>query len=448
MNHAIRILIILLFSGLLSQARTSSENRKYIREHISFYYAAHPNTDTAAILLSMAASEKDPRNVFNGNTNMDKLQAFLVSLLNDSTHGGDGVLQLGVYSILSIRGEKIAAFLYDDSTPFNEAAKTKFINNMDAGNHVFPIAFNGALNGYGGAIHIGQHFLKSQSHPKALFVILHELVHTQDMTKFAEHKFLVGSDWYTYGYDDRHDIDEAIPAGPFAFSEGIADAFAYKFAVGQNYTPSLDTWHTTEREIKVEMKTPGETPLPDKDPDVWMYKQLENDKVVPYRKGTSYAFYHLNNLPVNVLTHVEMITMEILYFSMEQMGIEKTVEAMREYNAGLKNILVFGTASARLLWNLSFQSTPQAMQGNKMDVCTDYPANKLFLYPIALADYFTGYTAKTEADFRNSYGNDKSEKMIGCYWQGREKIRKAIKTKTDVKSALDHLALVCGMTAR
>lgn len=403
----------------------AAADRTYILSKLKFYYVANPNTDTTKSLLTMASSATDARNVFGGNANMAPLITFLKSLLNDRDHGGDESYQLAFKEILKIRDKVLAVFMYNDAVPFNNFAKSNFINCVDAQGYEWPCATNSRTGPYFGKIHIGQHFFGKYNATDAKFVLLHELTHTQDLSEFPQHAFYVNAKWYNYGSDGTHYYEEAIPSMGFAFMEGIANAFAYQFAGAQTYGPALATWFSPTREIMVEMATPSPAPTGTASPDIWLYSQLQAAGVTPISTSAGYARYRLNQLPARILIHNEMIIANILLAYMYNISFTRVARALKTYNVGPTSVFSGNGNLQTMMTVLCQAGLPESMQAQSFPSCANFPDRKEYLLPLAYADYFTSFSATSLTAFNQLFDNGMNADLIQCYWNNRTAVKNA-----------------------
>jgi hypothetical protein len=325
--------------------------------------------------------------------------------------------------------------MYNDAVPFNNFAKNTFINCTDAAGYEWPCATNSKTGPYFGKIHIGQHFFTSVTATNAKWVLLHELTHTQDMSDFAQHPFNVNNRWYHYGADGGHSFDEAVPSMGFAFMEGIANAFAYQFGGAQTYGPTLSSWFTPTREIRVEMATPTPAPTPGAHPDIWLYAQLQAAHVTPLRTAGGYAFYRISQLPARFIVHNEMVIANILLAYMEHISFRRVARALKTYNQGSASVFSGNGNLQTMMTVLCQVGLPESMQAQSFASCASFPARKEYLLPLAYADYFTGFSSTSLADFNQLFDNGMNGDLIQCYWNNRPAVRAAA-TATGVTNFL------------
>ena len=427
----------------------AAADRTYILSKLKFYYVANPNTDTTKSLLTISGSPTDPRTVFGGNAGMAPMVTFLKSLLNNPANGGDESFQYAFKEILKIRDKVLAVFMYNDAVPFNNFAKNTFINCVDRAGYEWPCATNSATGPYFGKIHIGQHFFTSVTATNAKWVLLHELTHTQDMSDFPQHPFVVNGNWYHYGADGGHSFDEAVPSMGFAFMEGIANAFAYQFGGSQNYGPTLSTWFTPTREIRVEMTTPTPAPTPGAHPDIWLYAQLQAAGVTPVRTSGNYAFYRISQLPARFIVHNEMVIANILLAYMEHISFSRVARALKTYNQGSTSVFSGNGNLQTMMTVLCQVGLPESMQAQSFGSCASFPDRKEYLLPLAYADYFTGFSSTSLTAFNQLFDNGMNADLIQCYWNNRSAV-KAAATAATVRNFLQastEIAIALGINS-
>jgi hypothetical protein len=447
-HKALIALLLFISFGSHRIFADAAGDRAYILSKLKFYYVANPNTDTTRTLLALSASPTDDRNVFGGNAGMTPMKNFLKSLLNDAAHGGDESFQYAFKEITKIRDKMLAVFMYNDAVPFNNFAKTTFINCTDAAGYEWPCALNSRTGPYFGRIHIGQHFFTTQTNPKSVqWVLLHELTHTQDMSDFNQHAFYVNNRWYNYGADGAHSFYEAVPSMGSAFGEGIANAFAYQFAGGQTYGPALSEFVNPNLEIIVEMATPPM--LPGAHPDIWLYTQLTAEHVTPISTSGGYAHYHLSQLPARFIVHNEMIVANILFEYIGHISFTRVVKALREYNLNGQSIFS-GTGSLQTMMTVLCQAgLPASMQAQSFPSCASLPARKEYLLPLAYADYFTNFSSTDLTAFSRLFDNGLNGDLIQCYWNNRVAVKTAA-TATGVRGftrAATEMAIALGVNS-
>ncbi|MEJ2111861.1 MAG: hypothetical protein P8Z37_18520 [Acidobacteriota bacterium] len=316
-----------------------------------------------------------------------------------------------------------------------------FISCVDAQNFQWPCATNSGSGGISGRIHIGQHFFSNQSAANARFVILHELMHTQDMSDFPQHPFFINGTWYHYGADQAHFYGEAIPSMGFAFMEGIANAFAYHFAYGQNYGPKISSWFSPDRIISVEMNAPSSGGSS----DVRLYQQLQAAGVRPQSRSGGYANYKLSQLPARILIHNEMVITNILYEYMRHINFRRVIKALKTYNRGANSVFSGNGNLQTMLTTLCQAGLPPDLQAQSFGDCSVFPERKEFLLPLAYADYFSGFSASSAADFNQLFDNGMNAELIGCYWAERTAVKNSCQNISSFSSAATEIAVALGI---
>lgn len=452
------VLVLSVFMWLFNYTARAdgATDRAYILSKLKFYYVVNPNTSDATSRLSLAASASDPRTVFNGNALMDSMKVFLKCLLNDRAHGGDELFQYAVKEILNIRNKDIAFFMYNDAVVFNDFAKRTFVNCTNKG-YVWPCANSFTVETdeantegtYWGKIHMGQYFLSAVSRNDAKFIFLHELTHTQDMSQFTMHPFIVNRKPHKYGADNRHFYHEAIPSMSNAFKEGIANAFAYQFQRPSSaVAPDLANWFSPTREIIVETNTPTPSPTPGASPDIWLNQQILAAGVTPINTAGGYSTYRLNQLPPRILIHNEMIVANIILAYMYNVRFSRVAKAFKTYNMG-PNSVFSGTGNLQTMMTTLCQAgLPESMQAQSFPSCADLPARKEYLLPLAYADYFTGFSSTSVSAFNQLFDNGLNGDLIQCYWNNRTAVKAAATAKgvTNFTQASTEIAIALGIT--
>ena len=409
----------------------AAADRAYILSKLKFYYVVNPNTQATASLISMSANAADARDVFAGNTLMDSMKVFLKCLLNDRAHGGDELFQFAVKEILKVREKDIAMFMYNDAVPVNAFATSTWVNCSTNG-YFWPCANSStsstSMSGasYWGKIHIGRYFLSAVTRTDGKFIFLHELTHTQDMSEFDWHAFYINSKPYKYGSDNNHFYHEAIPSMSNAFKEGIANAFAYQFQRPSNSTaPDLASWFTPNRQIIVEQTTPTPSPTAGANPDIWLYSQLQAAGITPISTGGGYATYRLSQLPPRILIHNEMIVANIVSAYMFNISFQRVIRAFKTYNLGTASVFS-GTGNLQTMMTVLCQAgLPESMQAQSFPSCASMPDRKEYLLPLAYADYFTGFSSTSLAQFNQLFDNGLNMDLIQCYWNNRTAVKNA-----------------------
>jgi len=449
-NSKFKFLAGFIFSLLVqnfAQAETASEVRAYIRSKLFFYYVYNPNRDTVPILVEMKPDETDSREVFNGNKHMKNFTVFLKAILNDPAHGGKESIQQAFKEILGIRNVKVAMWMYNDEHPLNKHAKKYFIDCVDDNGYEWPCAVNEGSNGFGGYIHIGKHFLSTESPGDANWTVIHELIHTQDMSTINAEPFYIHDKWYVYGADDAHYVNEVIPSSEYAFNEGIANAFAYQYVYNQQDLPNISKWFSKDTEIKVEMAAPKPKPGETLNPDLFIYKQLKDAHVKPLRISDGYAVYKLGQLTPKILIHNEMVIANMLYSFMNYISIHRVVKAFTEYNLQGKSVFGGKGTTESMLTTLCQISLPQMVRARSVPDCGMYPKRKEHLLPLAYADFFTWFTSKSETEFAQAFDNGMNMDLIHCYWQVREDVIKAVKEEKNFSLARIDIAIALGINS-
>ena len=443
--RSIYIIGILILSTLTNRCYADAATRTYILSKLKFYYIVNPNTDTTRTVIPMNSSSTDERNVFGGNAGMNPMKTFLKALLNDNQHGGDENFQFAFKEILRIRDKTIGVMMYNDAVPFNNFATTNFANCVDTLNYEWPCASSSSNKDktIAGVIHIGQHFFSQVTPVNAKFVILHELVHTQDMSQFPQHSFYVNGRWYVYGFDGGHMYHEAIPSMGFAFMEGIANAFAYQFSGGQDYGPNINGWFVPTQIIAVEMNAPttgGSN-------DIRLYQQLQAAGVTPVSTSGGYANYRINQLPPRILIHNEMVITSILYEYMNHISFSRVIRAFRTYNNGPSSVFSGNGNLQTMLTTLCQAGLPESMQAQSFPSCASFPERKEYLLPLAYADYFTSFSSTSANQFNELFDNGMNGDLITCYWQVRDAVKNSCKTVPNFSRAATEIAIALGINS-
>ena len=452
---AVLVLSVFMWLFNFTARADAAADRAYILSKFKFYYVVNPNTSDVTSLLTLSGSASDARSVFDGNTLMDSMKVFLKCLLNDRAHGGDELFQNAVKEILSIRGKDIAFFMYHDAVPLNDFAKRTFVNCVNRG-YVWPCAnsFTAATTApntvgtYWGKIHIGQYFLSAVSRNDAKFIFLHELTHTQDMSQFTMHPFIVNRKPYKYGSDNRHFYHEAIPSMSNAFKEGIANAFAYQFQrPSARVAPELVNWYNPTREIIVETNTPTPDPTPGVSPDIWLNQQILAAGITPISSGGGYSTYRLSQLPPRIMIHNEMIIVNIILAYMNHVNFATVARAFKTYNMGTNSVFS-GTGNLQTMMTTLCQAgLPESMQAQSFPSCADFPGRKVYLLPLAYADYFTGFSSTSVSGFNQLFDNGLNGDLIQCYWNNRAAVRTAAQAATvrNFTQASTEIAIALGI---
>ena len=425
--------------------KIAAENRKYLMEHLSFYYVENPNSEgsEAYKLDNAAIAEGKNEGAFwiISNRLLPKLVEELLCADEDAKgnfYKGNFFLQYDAAEVLKILNKPVQVWIYNDTKPLGAYAREKYAPCTDSLGYVLPCATTFRKNNvqsdlWAGFIHLGvTHAVTNfniQDKESNLFdslqslrsTFMHMLVHTQDHSDIDTHEYHTCETqrWFRIGEKPQVFV-RAIPDRMLIYQEGIANAFGLSFH-HYEHGPALK-WFEKNGYLLVEtFPDSADRDFMDKN---WLYDQIrevagEGDSI-PNMPG--YRGYKIRDLPPKFILHNE-ITIALILSSI---GDVKLREALVKTHAEMADPNTSLNPLATLFKYLCEGELPA---GETVVTAFKLPADapKPYLLPLALADYFTAFRAQDKAAFGEIFGNELPLPWIDMYWDTMmEKVRKAI----------------------
>ncbi|MGE5178780.1 MAG: hypothetical protein ACM3PF_06800 [Bacteroidota bacterium] len=434
-------------------------DQEYLQRKLSFRYVEQPNdiTKGSDILDNSAIATGTESGAF-WTAHLPGLQATVRALIKPPGKGGDGNLQYVASQIVHVLDKPVIIMLLNDSGTLNTSA----FNHWDACNNghgkAWPCAFNfsndddrradcakktgKAVPGRRDAIWAGQMALGEAVFTGdpgwATSTFIHELVHTQDRSDGRPHMFWLTGRSYNYGADGSHYGVEAVPNLAATYQEGIANTL--RLIVNEKRRKEMFDWFANNDVVYVEkaLVPPGTGPdavlpcdLSTSYPsdDIWLYQQLKKagaHEITPSGgspAGPGYAYFKIRDIPPRFIVHNEYILSLTFSEYARHMGLPKFMAALKANDATLYRV---STSPVAQLYNtLCFAG----LEGRPLSSVTgvNEAGPKPYLIPLAYADYFTGYTSKTKADYAAIFEGMLRSEWVDLYWDGyKDAVRGAV----------------------
>lgn len=473
--------ILLLVISLLGTSQISAAPRDVLRNKLTFYYAANPNTATRQVQVLNNSNETG---AFWQNRNIAGLHKLVRALLRDSNNGGDSILQYYAAKVIGINNKGVAVYLLDDqSQTLNQSSRNTYyacLNKIGTTNtyRAWPCASGfSQTSSLSGRMALGANYFHSiatgspsQNLLKSKFgTFIHELMHTQDYTDVRAHLYWWNGKFRGYGMDRNHYGVEVIPNMANTFGEGIANAIRLMYDSASE-TKFFDKWFAVNELAYVEKTTPPAGA--GVSPNMWLYRQLRaagvQEFVYPQARINSlpaarraklqaflnnYALYRIRNLPARFIIKNEYILAMILAKYMQHVDPNRFYTGIRSVNASLGRITsragMSGSGIAVLFEELCEIGLPsgqtlQSVSGQSIS------GRKTYLLPLAFADYFTAYRSTTKSQFKALFENSMPNGWIDLYWDGyKDTVRQAVSmsgTRVPQQSDLTSIATALGVT--
>ena len=407
----------------------AQDPRAYLKDKLILKYVASPNA--ASPSHEVLSNTEIYAGTFNGNfwsnANMNGTKALVKALLCATAQGGDVQLQRLASEIIKIRNKPVEVFLLDDLNITLAATATSNYADCQSGGKFWPCASGlPQSNPNAGKMYLGAHFFSNynpMSWPASRIrayrygVFLHESTHTQDNVSWRAHLHYLGGRWFSYGSDGTHYLDEILPDVNATYMEAIANAFAmyydqdyyndtfFWFAQGGNMTvehppasgpPGFTSWQPTFQARSI-------TPL--------RTRTVSLGTTPP--SSTTYSDYRMDQVPLDIIMNNENILAVMLESVRRYGGTTPYMTALKTSNGELFNSPANPVAT--LFRNMCRVGLPSGVR----DI-TDLNAstgNAAYVFPLALADFFTGYQSQTKAQFKQIFSNQAyMDPWIDSYW--------------------------------
>lgn len=477
MKHIIITITLFL---LIAKSYSQGNDRNTIRDLMKIYYVERINDEsyTPVLLDNTAIMSGSETGSFWTTTAMSGPQNLVRALLKPSSSGGDANMQRIAAKILKILNKPVKVNLLNDAVAsVGAVAQRRYGACLGGNSKAWPCASNMTTsndysencarilgvpapartdNLWAGNVCMGTAYFSGTGNITSKFsTILHELVHTQDYTDGRGHLFWVGTTYYRYGADGSHYGTEAIPNRALTYKEGIANAIRLMYD-----NPRLNemfNWFASDGNLLVEQaihpinSSPSDSLHPCREasspsPDVWLYNQLIAAGVTPTGHSTSgYGLFRLRSLPARFIAHNEYILAMLGEEYSKHVNEASFFDAIKDVNS--QGLRTSSSGYSMLIESLCKQAIPAGVNFASLETSSPASVPKPYLFPLALLDYFTGYRANTEEDFRDifenqSYMND----WIRLYWvNGKDLVRTAVPMTNPRRENLTDIAVSLGI---
>jgi hypothetical protein len=362
-----------------------------------------------------------------------------------------------------VLNKPVRMFLLNDlGTPLNAFAQSNFDFCPDRNNYAWPCASNESdatgpnAGQFAGYMLLGEQNLKNMGFADAKATFLHELVHTQDQSDSRGHMWTVNGKTYRYGADDIHYFVEATPNLAMSYMEGIANTIAYLYSSTQR-TKAMN-WFAGNDFLVVETVMPPASAGLSISQDAWLYRQISSSNPPgpgiqlpspPYNTNihNNYRGYRVRSLAPRFIIHNEQIIALIFSEYARKVGLSTYMNALKGSNNQLFRVCASGIA---ILFNSLCYAGIPAGQTMQNVTSSTVPGPKTYLYPLALADYFTGYQASTKEQFKAIFEDMLQQEWVDAYWiAAKDNVRTAVPLGTsgplNVSDQVNRIAAALGM---
>ena len=443
-------LAVAAIAALAGTAAADTADRQYLADKLSFRYVAVPNNVnlSPAILDNAAIAAGTESGTFWSNNKITGLQRLVRSLLRASGQGGDDNLQFVVSRVLKILDRKVMIVLLDDTGPrLTNAAMNQWDACDDGNGRAWPCASNASTTDdqraqcaqanheatptrrdadWAGSMTLGQSAFNAGNAGDPVGTFVHELVHTQDRSDRREHMFLVSLHEYSYGSDGTHYDVEAMPNLAATYQEGIANAVM--MTVDGQSRANMFNWFAKNEVLMVEKAKvapgtgAGQAPcwsvVTVPSDDIWLYNQLVAAHAHEIQRTPNpypgYAYFRIRDIPPKFIVHNEMIIALIFSEYARHFSLPKFLAALKANDATLFRV---STSPVAQLYNTLCTA---GLEGRPLSsvLNVNEAGPKPYLIPLAYADYFTGYSSRTKADFASIFEGMLRPEWVDLYWDG------------------------------
>ncbi len=432
----------------------AQKSRTTLRDKLILRYVSNPNASSPSweTLNNTEIYNGTYNGAFWNSSNMAGARQLVKALISGSGNGGDARLQLLAAEIIKIRDKPTIVYLLNDkSISINNNAKSNYANCDDGNGKFWPCANSFEItSSRAGHLFLGTFFLTDRN-PQNLpateikkeryGTFLHELTHTQDNLEWRPHLHRIGTRWYSYGQDGTHYYTEILPDINATYSEAIANAFSMYYHTSY-YDETFD-WFARGGEMLVEHPPSGASPA-----FTSWYSTLNARGITPVRnsnqRGFIYSHYNMAQIPLDILMNNENI-------------LAVTLEACRKYGGTSKYMRAL-TASNNELWKVSAQPVAVMFRNlcemglppgvNEEDIPNvTLPAGS-HVFPLALADFFSGYEAQSIDEFKSIFGNQAyMNNYIENYWTSyRASVQAAAPLQSEIGDMVENIKQALNMT--
>lgn len=490
---------IFLILCLLFMINSVAQNdRSILKDKFRFIYVANPNNNNSIILNNEQIYSGNETGSFWTNNNINGPKNLVRALLKDNANGGDPTLQYFAAKIVKIVDKPILVYLYDDVTnALSPAAVNQWKMCLDdpgsATAKAWPCASNQSTsddfsqslascsgesdpgrtdNMWGGLIHLGAHHLNNHPIGWGKGTLIHELVHTQDISDSRFHEFWVNGSNFRYGLDGHH-LDyhasgygiEGVPNLAMAYKEGIANTITllYDEIIANEYF----NWFKNNEALLIEVNPnprnsgigTGETGeflrclnVISPSPDAWLYDIMTDAGHaalgiinIPSGSTNQYGVFRIRDVAPKFIVHNEFILAMIFSEYAHHISLGRFISALRYSNDKLFRVCASGIAV--LFENMCIEGIPPGETLASLSQSQSSITEKKYLLPLAYADYFTSYRSQTKADFEAIFENALPQGWIDLYWDtAKTTVRTAVPMTTLEKGNLTDIAIALGIT--
>lgn len=416
----IALFLTMVVAGNLAQAQNP---RDVLKSKLKFYYVADVTGTSAVMLNNNDISAGTFSGAFWSNSKMSGPQRLVKALLSNSSSGGDAKLQRLASEIIKIRNEVVHVYLLDDATTSITESTSKNFGACDNGaGKSWPCARSyDDTKSEAGQMCLGTNFLttympgsRSASNVKeyryATFV--HELTHTQDNVDWRAHlHFDDQLGWFSYGSDGDHFGVEVLPDLNATYSEAIANAFAMYYDT-YDYEEGF-RWFAEGGEMYVEHAPSGYS-----GPAITsVLSAFQAAGVTPLgqftHSGSRYSVFRMSDVPLGLIMNNEIMLAVMLESTRLYGGTDEYMAALTSSNKEL--FRVCANPVAVLFRNMCRVGLPPGV--DDITSLNQSTGNYAYLFPLALADFFTAYEAQSKAEFKAIFENQGyMDPWIDDYW--------------------------------
>lgn len=439
--------LLLAVAAAPAPAAAGDAERTYLRGKLVFYYVNAPNTVTALpeILNNAAIAGGTETGGFWTSTKVPGLQRLVRALLNEPAKGGDDYLQLVTSWIVKVLDKPVMLTLVNDvDAPMTSAAMTRWDACDNGSGRAWPCASNMATmddwraqcakkqgksaparrDFWAGQMTLGQTVFSTGAGGDPLATFIHELVHTQDRSDRQDVRFWLSSRWNNYGADGTHFTVEAVPNLRSTYQEGIANTMA--LFIDNDTRKKMFDWFANNDIVIVEKALVPQSVYLNTHPcasafefpsqDIWLYNQLKaaGAKEITTNPIAGYAQFQIRSIPPKFIVHNEYIIAMTFSEYAWHLGMGKFLRALKTNDA-----LLFRTPNSPIaklyetLCTMGLEGRPLSSVQNVNEA-----GPKPYLIPLAYADFFTSYQAKTKAEYAAIFENKLPQAWVDMYWDG------------------------------
>lgn len=416
--------------------------RDVLKVKLEIYYVANVTTNSAERLNNNDISAGTFTGSFWSNPAMAGAHRLVKGLLSSTASGGDAKLQRIASEIINIRNEVVKVYLLDDaSVSITSATQTNFGACDNGAGKSWPCARSYPDdNPMAGQMCLGANFLTSYSPSTRnasnikeyrYGTFLHELTHTQDNVEWRAHMHWDGQ-WFSYGADGTHYTIEVLPDLNATYSEAIANTFGMYYDT-YSYTDGFN-WVAQGGYMLVEHAPAGYAG----GAITSLLSTLQSAGVTPVGaprtlRGATYSTYRMPTVPLNIIMNNEILLAVMLESVRSYGGTEKYMSALKSSNNEL--FRVCANPVAVLFRNMCRVGLPSGV-GDIADL-NQSTGNAGFVFPLALADFFTGYQSQSKAQFKQIFENQSyMDRWIDVYWDNH---RTTVMQQAPLQSGLGDL---------